>query len=248
MSRLIRRHRTYSWMVTAVLAAAASLTVALPAHGVRSASAKPPRTVIAVGFQPNSALYRIHPRTGRSKKIGPTGVQLTDVADSAGTLYAIGFGTLYTLDATTGAATLVGTLGVSNANALTKRPRSRTLFGADQGGQLFTINRHNGVAKVIGTFGSDLGSGGDLAFCRNRLYAAVVHQGSTATLLARVNVHTGQATVIGRIGFHDVDGLFAAKGRLYGGTFQGAILSISMRTGRGHRLSKTHLPLGGMTS
>lgn len=248
MSRLTPRHRTRWWPAATALVVAASLIATPPVHGVGPASAKPPRTVIAVTFQHASSLYLIHPRTGRSTKIGPTGAELTDVAARGATLYAISFSALYTLDATTGTATMVGSLGVVNANALTARPHSNVLFGANDQGQLFRINRHTGATKVIGRFGHGLGSGGDLVFLGTRLYAAVVRQGTTTSLLARIGVRTGHATVVGAMGFHDVDGLVAANGRLYGGTSHGTMLSISTRTGTGHVLSKTHLPLGGLTS
>ncbi len=212
------------------------------------AAAKPPRTVIAVTFEADSSLVRIHPRTGRSTIVGASGVTLTDVTARGAKLYAIGFGSLYTLSRSTGLATFVGNLGAADANALATRPKNRALYAAGTAGELYKVNRHTGVAATVGTFGHSLGSMGDLAFIGKHLYAAVLRSTGTKTLLARINVRTGKATVIGSTGFSAVFGLIAAKRHLYGATSTGIIISISKKTGRGHRLSNTALPIGGLTS
>src|ERR1700750_3007490 len=72
---------------------AVALPVARQAVAVRA-----PRTVIAVTFEVDSSLYRVHPRTGHATRVGPCGASLTDVAARGATLYAISFGSLYTIN------------------------------------------------------------------------------------------------------------------------------------------------------
>lgn len=247
MTRIAQRRTTPVLAATAALAVAATLLASAPAHGTDVQRARAPRTIIGVSNEANSVVYRIHPRSGRSTALGTAGIQLTDVAFRGSTLYGISFTALYTLDPKTGAAHVVGAMGPTTANALTVRPSNRTLLGADQFGDLFTIDRTTGAATLIGGFGHQLGSSGDLAFIGKHLFATVNKLGRTATLLARVNVRTGQATVIGKTGFHNVYGLIASKRRLYGGTVSGQMVSISKKTGHARLLSKTHLPIAGLT-
>ncbi|MEQ6903669.1 hypothetical protein [Nocardioides sp. YIM 152588] len=236
--------------IAVAVVAAGALSGAPPAGGAPDRvepRAKPPKNVLALTFEPDSVLYRVRTRTGKSTEIGATGAQLTDVARRGKKLYAIGFGTLYELDTETGESTRVGSLGVSDANALTMRPKNRRLYGASIGGWLFRIDHETGATTVIGEFGRSLGSSGDLAFRKGRLYATVSRNGRAKTLLAKVNVRTGKAKVVGKTGFKNVYGLVAAKGRLFGGAYNGKLIAISAKTGKGRRISSTDLEIGGMT-
>ena len=228
-----------------VLAAAGALALAPAAASAAVTRAKPPKTVYAITFSPSSALYRMKPRSHTATLKGHAGVELTDITFRGKTLYAISFTTLYRLNARTGASHEVGSLGLSSANALVTRPRTKTLYGADESGDFFRINARTGHVTIVGVFGHGLGSSGDLAFARGHLYATVFRPGSARSLLARVNVHTGAARIIGTTRHDSVYGLVAAKGALYGATFNGRFLAISRSTGRGKVIWRDGLAVGG---
>jgi hypothetical protein len=230
-----------------VLAVAGALALGAPAAGAAVARAKPPKTVYAVTFSPRSALYRIDPRSHAKTLVGRARAELTDLAFRGKTLYAISFTTLYRLNAKTGASHKVGSLGLSSANALVNRPKTSTLYGADQDGDFFKINARTGRVTIIGVFGNGFGSSGDLAFADGRLYATVSRAGRTSSLLATVNVRTGTAKVVGKTGYSKVYGLVTGRGALYGATFSGKFLAISRRTGRARTIWNEGIAVGGLT-
>jgi hypothetical protein len=234
--------------ISSALVLAATITLALGSSSAASAAtntAKPPKTIYAITFSSNSALYRLSPRSHKAAFKGNTGVELTDVAFRGKTLYAISFTTLYRLSTTTGKVHDIGVLGVSDANALIAQPRTNVLYGADQGGNFFKVNPRTGHITMIGMFGNGLGSSGDLVFAHGHLYASLFDSGSPNSLLATVNVRTGAAKVVGDTGFENVYGLVANQGALYGATFNGDFLSISPRTGHGKLIWQDGLAVGG---
>ena len=232
--------------VTGVLA----LTPSAVSAATGAATARPPKTVYVVTFADPSVLYRLKPGSHTATLKGNTGEELTDIAFRGRTLYAISFTTLYTLNMTTGASNEIGELGLIGANALVTQPKTNTLYGADVGGDFFKINHRNAHVTMIGRYGHDLGSTGDLVFARHHLYATVLKEtsSSTTSFLARINLRTGAAKVIGSTGYKDVYGLVSRNGALFGATFGGKFISISLRTGRGKLIWKDGLAVGGATS
>lgn len=234
-----------TWAAGIALALGVAAPLALP--GAAHAAKKPPKTVYAVSFSTDSTLYKLKPRSEKVRTIGSTGVRLTDVAFRGTKLYAVGFTSLYRLDPSTGASTFVGGLGVSDANALTVRPRTNVLYGAGDTGTFFKVDHKTGDTKTIGSLGGGYGTSGDLAFIGKKLYAAVHPSGSTESFLAKVSLKTGKAKIVGSTGFNDVFGLVAKKGVLYGATFGGQWLTISTETGKGKSRWSTGVTIGGMT-
>ena len=230
------------------LAATGAVVLAPSAAGASAARPEPPKIAYAITFAPNSALYRINPRSHTKKLVGHAKVELTDLTFRGKTLYAISFTSLYRLNVKTGSSHEIGALGLSSANALATQPKTHILYGADQQGDLFKINARTGKVKIVGVFGHGLGSLGDLTFAGGRLYASVYKPGSTRSLLARVNIRTGAAKIIGRIGYANVYGLVTGQGALYGATFGGNFLAISRSTGRGKLIWKDGLAVGGLAS
>ncbi|MEM7169961.1 MAG: peptidoglycan DD-metalloendopeptidase family protein [Pseudomonadota bacterium] len=149
--------------------------------------------------------------------VGPTFEEVTDIATHAdGRQFGVSFTHLLRLDRSSGLATEIGTgLGFRGVNALDFSPDGR-LFAATTRGEFLQVDTVTGLAKLIGFYGSGLGSAGDLAFDRNgNLYASISRFGNDS--LAQVNAVTGAATMIGSIGFRDVYGLaFGPTDRLYG--------------------------------
>ena len=212
------------------------------------ARARPPKTVYAVTYTANSALYRLNPRSHAVILEGHAGLFLSDITFRGKVLYGISFTALYRLNAATGARRRVGALGLSGANALATQPGTNTLYGASHQGDLFTISTRTGRASVIGAFGHRLGSAGDLTFVHGRLYATVSRPGSARSFLATVNVRTGAARVIGNTGYNKVWGLVTGSGTLYGATVSGNFLAISAATGRARVIWKDGLPVSGLAA
>ena len=115
-----------------------------------------------------AGLATVDVATGATSFIGNTSVALTDIAfNPSGDLYGISFSSLYKVNSSTGATTLVGSFGsvVGTANAL--------VFGSDgtlymAGSSLYTVNTLTGAASAIGSIGYQ--SGGGLAFLGSEVY------------------------------------------------------------------------------
>jgi hypothetical protein len=245
------RGRRLAGRIACAIALAATGALALvpgSAHAATPPPPAPPKIVYAVTFSINSALYKLSPGTRKGHRAGYTGVELTDITVRGKTLYAISFTDLYWLSTATGASHHIGSLGFSAANALATQPKTNTLYGADQYGDFFTINRKTGHATLIGTFGGGLGSAGDLTFYNGRLYAAVTRSGSTDSFLAIVNVRTGAAKLVGNTGYADVWGLVTGSGALYGATDGGLFLRVSPATGRAKAVWKEGIGVAGMAA
>jgi large repetitive protein len=75
------------------------------------------------------------------------------------------------LDTLTGAATRIGSLGVTDANALVFGSNG-ALYSADVAGNFLTLNTTTGQATTVGQIG--FGSAGDLAFVGGTLYLSDV--------------------------------------------------------------------------
>src|SRR5262245_39407490 len=90
----------------------------------------------------NGVLGTVDVATGAVTVIGPMGQTMTDTAfDPAGNLYGITFNQLFSINKTTGAASLIGNLGISDANALVFASNG-TLYTAGFGStNLYSVNK-----------------------------------------------------------------------------------------------------------
>jgi len=148
----------------------------------------------------SAGLATVNVATGATSSIGSTGISLTDIAFSpTGDLFGITFDSLYRVNSTNGATTLVGGLGAiaGSANSL--------VFGSDgtlymAGSSLYTVNTLTGAASAVGGIGFQ--SGGDLAFILGALYMA-----SNTNQLVQLNTTTGAGTAIGSLGVSNMFGL-----------------------------------------
>jgi Ca2+-binding RTX toxin-like protein len=116
--------------------------------------------------------YRINPTTGQATAVGPQGQDVTGLAASGTTIYGLADTTneLVTIDPATGAASLVGPLGTVTVSDGGIDFKGSTLYGIEDGGDLFTIDLATGAATVVTTTTVDFES---LAiprheFCRGR--------------------------------------------------------------------------------
>lgn len=109
-------------------------------------------------------LVRIDPLTGNTTTVGATGVELPhgaaiDPVD--GSLYVVGWDSsqeyqsfLYSVDTSTGAASVIGAVGYSSIGALDFDPTSNVLYGArggpdDTAGSLVTIDTATGAGTLV---------------------------------------------------------------------------------------------------
>jgi hypothetical protein len=145
--------------------------------------------------------------------VGATVTEMDAITfDSSGVLYGAtgGTGSLYTIDPTTGSATLVHAfVGASNAsltyglNGLAFQPATGTLYGTtspdspNSGNSLVTINPATGQVTVIGPSGTGFPYT-NIAFALNgTLYGWLVSAGGATASLATINLTTGAGTSLG---------------------------------------------------
>jgi len=196
---------TYSWKFTPLLFAVVSAPAFASLIGTDWTSTG------------SSHLYNIDTAARTATLIGSTGqpAMIGLVVDTTSTIYTISEETnsgLWTLNATTGAATLVGRLGLNfQEGDMTIDPTSGTIYAANgSGDHLYTINKTTGAATLVGSFGA---SGRDISgmqFFNGTLYGLSLNDSAPDTLVS-INPTTGLATTIGTTGTNF--GVIAAMGR-----------------------------------
>jgi hypothetical protein len=168
--------------------------------------------------------------TGTATVIGNAGVVLTDLAfDPSGNLYGLNFTNLYKVNKTTGAATLVGAMGIPGGNALTFGVDGTLYSAGNASTALYTVNTSTGAATSIGTTG--FASSGDLAFKGGNLYLA-----ATNNDLIRIGLSGGLvsgATDVGAFGFSKVFGLATGDNGVLYGVAGTQVFSVNTTTGAG---------------
>jgi len=205
-----------------------------------------------------SKLYRIDTFTLAPVEIGSMnglGTQsLTDLAiDKSDKMVGITLDKLYSIDATTGAATLIKDLSQS-AKGFTSLsyvpvdlndPNSADiLVSANSKGDVFEINPATGDATFLDSYGTvangQVGSSGDLIAVRGLGIYATVNIGTNAAAqdyLAKIDPVTWKATPLGTgTGFNDIFGLGFWQGTIYGfvaGDTTGKMITIDPNTGVG---------------
>jgi hypothetical protein len=204
-------------------------------------------------------LYQIDTKTLAPVEIGMMaglGTQsLTDLAiDKADKMIGITLDKLYTVNATSGAATLISDLSASarGFTSLSFVPSDLNdsnspdiLVSANSTGEVFSIDPMAGTATMLGSYGTvaagRVGSSGDLIGVRGLGIYATVNLGTDPTAqdyLARIDPATWTATPIGAgTGFNDIFGLGFWQGTIYGfvstGATTGKIITIDPNTGAG---------------
>ncbi len=185
--------------------------------------------------------------TPRVLPVGDFGAEVTDLARAPdGTLYAVGFDSLYRVDQRTGRATLVGSLGVNDVNGLVWGGQG--LLASSTDGLLYEVSPATGAARPLGSFGPGIGSSGDLCFGPGGALYMTSPEGGRAGApdrLVRVDPRTGAAAVVGPTGTARVYGLAWVDGALTGVTESGALVRLDLRTGGATTLGTAGLPFWG---
>ena len=164
---------------------------------------------------------------------------------AASTLYGATFtgaptSNLYTLDQSTGAATLVGAIG-QNIGDMTNVGGS--LVGVDlTNNALWTINASTGAASnqlsISGTRGTITSIAWDPV--SHTLYGDTTSAFSGSDLLYTIDTTTGAANFVGALGATNVYGLgFSQGGALFGTDSLGNLLGVSTSTGAASLIGAT---------
>ena len=106
----------------------------------------------------DGTLFEVSPTNGSLTTIGAAaGVDFDDFGSTTSGLYVVSFGAtqdLYSINPTTGAATLIGPTGLGYGSWRSLSTNSSALYFAD-GPDLYTLNVNTGAATLVGAFGSN---------------------------------------------------------------------------------------------
>ena len=175
-------------------------------------------------------LGKVDIATGNVTVIGNMGRTMTDIAfDPSGNLYGIDFSRLYKIDKTTAAATLIGNLGVSTANSLVFDNAGKLYLATSA---LYAVDLTSGTASRIGNGGIPYTSSGDLAFVNGELFLSSGLSGTNN--LVQLNTSTGNATLVGSMGFPSVFGLASSTGADLFGISKTSVIAVNPQTGQGN--------------
>lgn len=215
-----------------------------------------------------SKLYQVNTQTFAPVEIGTMGglgtQSLTDLAiDKNDQMIGITLDKLYSINGTTGAATLVTDLSgsaryLTSLSFVPEDPMNAgsrdILVAANSVGEVYEIDQTTGSATLLGDFGEHQGqqisSSGDLIGVSGFGIYATVNVGTdeaSQDFLARIDPTTWTATVIGGgTGFNDIFGLAYWEGTIYGfsstSDTSGKIITISPATG-----AATEIDSGGVS-
>lgn len=162
------------------------------------------------------------------------GTVLTDIATFGNNTFAVGNpNNLYRIDPNTSTYTLISNLVSIADTTITSLgfTSSGTLYAAGSDGDFYTVNTTTGQATLIATI-PGFSASGDLAYdaVSGRFLATSRNQNSNDSLYS-IGL-TGDAKLIGNVGFANVWGLSFEGGTLYGYTPQQQI-RINLTTGAG---------------
>jgi FG-GAP-like repeat len=190
----------------------------------------------------SAQLFQLDPSSQIATPRGESNIApITDIAfHPDGRLFATSFSQLFEINPRTGASRSIGPgLGFTGVNALTI-DADGTMYAATTSGAFLTVDPNSGLGTYIGNYMNGLVSAGDLAISPDGVLYASVTNFSSSNFLARIDFGTGQATVVGTIGFSDVFGLaFGPDGLLYG--------AADGNTGQRPRLIRINAAIGAGT-
>lgn len=144
--------------------------------------------------QANGALFNVNPSSGALSALGggEAGLDIDDFGSTPSGLYVVSEGAiqnLYSINPTTGAASLIGPTGLGYGTWRALSNNSSTLYFSD-GPDLYTLSTTTGAATLVGALGSGAQMGALL------LEGGVLYGGdNTNNTLDTINASTGAATV-----------------------------------------------------
>lgn len=138
----------------------------------------------------NGTLFTVNPANGSLTSVGTaTGVVYDDFGSTTSGMYIVGLNTdLYSINPSTGAATLIGPTGLALGAWRSLSTNSGTLYFAN-GPDLYTLNTATGAATLVGAFGGS-SEMSVMIFEGGLLYGA----DSITNTIDTINPGTGAAT------------------------------------------------------
>lgn len=193
-----------------------------------------------------STLYRVDPDTYAVTMVGnfdfPAFEQMTDLAiDQTGQLIGVSYDAVYRVDATTAHCTQLSSNLARMFNGLSFVPAASigmtgpdVLIGTEAGsGTVYRVDPMTGAATAIGSMGGSYESSGDVVSVANFGTVQTV-PGATHDVLVRLAPGSFAATPIGTdTGFDMIWGLGYWKGKVFGFTDGGQLITIDPTTGVG---------------
>lgn len=207
--------------------AASAVTLAIIASGGSAAAG----TLFGINDTDNS-LVIINPETATVTTVGSLGVASGDFGDLAydsttGTAYwAAGRGNnnLYSVNLTTGAASLIGDYGVDDLFGLTFNTANNTLYGFSANNSVYTINVSTGASTVLSGNSGLYPGGAAYVAATDTIYLQAAGGGNVNT----INAATGAGTFFSPgVGFINDGGLTwdAARGLFFANDWSGNLYS-----------------------
>ncbi len=161
-------------------------------------------------------LWRVTTDGKQMERVGSEGVLLTDIAfdPTNGNMYGVSFTHFYRVNPNTGSATLIGSNGLSEANALISARTGKAFTASFNTTRLYSINIKTGATTVIGSNGR-WESAGALTFYNGALVLS--GRGSSADSLVWLNPTNAKIERTVPLGVADLYGLAStANNVLYG--------------------------------
>lgn len=162
-------------------------------------------------------LFSVDSLTGNATSVGLTETWLSGLTFVGSDLYGWGQnGSLYTINTSTGSASLVGVSGASGTEgAIAYDSVSGKLYSADSStNQLVELNPSTGAGTVVGGFGSAGGDISGLTFSGGTLYGI----DSVDDALVTINTATGSASTVGSLGISIGNGGSSVGGLIFTGS------------------------------
>jgi hypothetical protein len=203
-------------------------------------------------------LYKVDPDALTVQLIAPfkwpsLSDQMTDIAiDRKGKMIGISYTSVYAVDPKTAVCTYLADLGAAGADfnglsfiAPEIAEGQEYLYAAGITGSVYEIDAVTGTSKKVGSYGGP-GSSGDIVSVKGLgTFATVSKDFSSTDWLARIDILTGKATLIGDTGFQDIWGLGFWKNKFYGFTEASQFILIDPKTGKGTQISSGGGPWWG---
>ncbi len=162
------------------------------------------------------SLFTLDITTGSAVVVGPLGsttivMQGLEWDSTQGALWGASNGNLFQIGPMSGAATQIGTSGLTSFTNLGYVPSTDSLYATNVGtDRLYNVNRGTGAMTMIGPLGSTAANASGLAYDTDNDVMYLID--GTSDTLYTVNLTTGAATIVGSTGTGNLQGLVYIPG------------------------------------
>lgn len=213
-----------------------------PEDEERADSAPPVVYPTSMFVHSDTTLYAVDDQNFDLIHIGEFGLGeedlITDLAVTPdGAVYAISSDNVFAIDSETGEASLTTEFD-GGLNVGMTFLDSGELLVAEKDGTVRKVDPQSGDVMMVGVFGGDWGTAGDLVAVSDGTMFAIAEdlegEEGDSNVLVTIDPSTGEvADVIGPLGFAEVFGCAYARGHVYAFTKGGDIIEVDRTTGAG---------------